>query len=234
VKRSRLVPVALAALAAVGCTALEPAPIGPKPSYRYRLGPNDGLRVTVWGRPELQTDTSVAPDGRVALPLAGNVPVLGLTLEETAERVATGLKEFVRDPIVTVELRELKSSQVFVVGEVRLPGSVPYHNGITFLEAIQKTGSYIHEFANVSHFLLVRDPTGAKQIFEYDMDDMLTNPDGQKDVFLQPGDVVYVPPRYVTQFARWINQALAPVFDITRAGYTGMATYSTAALTPAP
>jgi polysaccharide biosynthesis/export protein len=230
-RSSRFSPVlAVFAAAIVGCTTYEEAEIGVKPSYRYRLGANDGLRVSVWGRPELQTDTTVAPDGRVALPLAGNMAVAGLTLEEAAEKLAVQLKEFVRDPIVCVELRELKSSQIQVVGEVRTPGSVPYYNGMTFLEAIQRCGSYVHEFANVSHFLLVRDSLGAKQIFEYDMDAMLTDPEGPKDVFLQPGDIVYVPPRYVTQFSRWVNQALSPITAFSRVAY---ATAGTAAYLPA-
>lgn len=216
-----VVLLALAVMPCVGCVSLDEAPVGTRPNYRYRLGANDTLRVSVWGRPELQTDTNVAPDGRIALPLAGNLPVGGLTLEETAEKIATQLKEFVRDPIVVVELRDLRSSQIHVVGEVRVPGSVPYYNGITFLEAIQRSGSYVHEFANVSEFLLIRDPLGAKQIFVYDMDDMLTNPSGQKDVFLQPGDVVFVKPRYVTMFARWVNQALAPITAFTRVAASG-------------
>lgn len=228
---NRLVCLAIFLLPAVGCTSYQEAEVGTKPSYRYRLGSNDTLRVSVWGRPELQTDTNVAPDGRIALPLAGNIPVSGLTLEESAEKVATQLKEFVRDPIVTVELRELRSSQIHVVGEVRVPGSVPFYNGMTFLEAIQRSGSYVAEFANVSHFLLIRDPLGAKQIYEYDMEDMLTNPDGQKDVFLQPGDVVYVPPRYVTQFSRWVNQALSPIRALTQ---TGASAAMTGAYVPRP
>jgi polysaccharide export outer membrane protein len=214
---------------AIGCTSYEPAVPALKPTYRYRLGPNDVVRVTVWGRPELLTETQVAADGRIALPLAGIVTVASLTLEEAAERIATQLREFVRDPIVTIELREVKSTQVHVVGEVRVPGSVPYYDGITFLEAIQRSGSYVHEFANINHFLLIRDPLGAKQIFLYDMEAMLTEPAGQKDVFLQPGDVVYVPPRYVTQFARWVNQALSPITAFTRIGASGASTYEAAA-----
>jgi len=231
VRRLAVLFVAAACFALAGCTSYEPAPPSTRPSYRYRLGSNDTLRITVWGRPELLTDTNVAPDGRIALPLAGNLVVAGLTLEEAAEKVGTQLKEFVRDPIVTVELRELKSSQVHVVGQVRVPGSVPYYNGLTFLEAIQRSGSYVHEFANVSHFLLIRDPLGAKQIFEFDMDDMLTNPEGQKDVFLQPGDIVYVPPRYVTEFSWWMNQALTPIRALTA---TGSQAATSAAYVPRP
>jgi hypothetical protein len=62
------------------------------------------------------------------------------------------------------------------------------------------------------------------------MEAMLTDPDGPKDVFVQPGDIVYVPPRYVTQFSRWINQALSPITAMTRVAYT---TAGTAAYLPA-
>src|SRR5688572_13215661 len=95
---------ALAALALFltgGCHSYERAPKWERSSYRYRLGPGDSLRVSVWNRPELLTEADVAPDGRFALQLAGVVPLAGLTLEEAADRLATSLKEFVRDPIVT-------------------------------------------------------------------------------------------------------------------------------------
>lgn len=218
--RHALVLVALA-LAATGCSSYEHAEPSEKPTYRFRLGPRDLVRVTVWGRPELLTETEVSPDGRIALPLAGVVVVSSLTLEEASEKIAGQLKEFVRDPIVTIELREDRSSKVFVVGQVHVPGAVPFHNGITYLEAIQRSGSYEHETANVTSFLLIRDPLGAKQIYEVDMDDLLTNPHGQKDVFLQPDDIVYVKPRYVTEFAWWIRQVFAPVEAISGVGRTG-------------
>jgi polysaccharide export outer membrane protein len=207
-----------------GCVSAVPAEYAAKPTYRYRLGPLDLVRVSVWGRPELLTDTEVAPDGRVALPLAGVVPVGSLTLDEAAERIAAQLKEFVRDPIVTIELREVRSNLIHVLGEVRVPGSVPYHNGMTVVEAIQKSGSYVAEFANVTSFYLVRDPLGAKQVYEFDMDSFLTDAKGQKDIFLQPGDCVFVKPRYVTEFSRWVNQALSPITAFTRVGYSAAAT----------
>jgi polysaccharide export outer membrane protein len=204
-----------------GCSTYEHAEPTEKPTYRFRLGPRDLVRVTVWGRPELLTETEVSPDGRISLPLAGVVVVNTLTLEEAAEKIGTQLKEFVRDPIVTIELREDRSSKIFVVGQVKVPGIVPFHNGITFLEAIQRSGSYEHEFANVASFLLIRDPLGAKQIYQVDMDALLTVADGQKDVFLQPDDIVYVRPRYVTQFAWWVRQVMAPIEGLSGIAYRG-------------
>jgi polysaccharide export outer membrane protein len=201
-----------------GCNSYEEAPKWERPPYRYRLGPGDSLRVSVWGRPELLTENDVGPDGRFALPLAGVVPVAGLTLEETSDKLAAALKEFVRDPIVTVELRELRSQFVHVAGEVRVPGSVPYHDGMTLFEAIQRSGSWVDEFGNKNRIFLVRDPVGAKRIFKLDLQEILQDPKGQKDVLVQAGDIVFVPPRYVTEFARWIRQAMAPFDSLFGAG----------------
>ncbi len=202
--------------ALVGCRSYDQPDLTPRAGYRFRLGPRDLVRVTVWGRPELLTETEIAPDGKVALPLAGVIPVGDLTLEESAERIGTRLKEFIRDPIVTIELREVRSAQIHVVGEVRVPGTVPFHQNMTFLEAIQRSGGYVHETADVDEFLLVRNSTGgAKQVFSVDMDDLLRNPSGARDPGLEPGDVVFVPPRAVTRFARWIRQAMAPLDAIT-------------------
>jgi polysaccharide export outer membrane protein len=206
---------ASALLSTSACTSYEKPPVFERAPYRYRLGPQDALRVTVWGRPELLTEGDVAPDGRFAMPLAGVVPVLGLTLEEAADRLAAQLKEYVRDPIVTVELRDLKSAQIHVGGEVRVPGSVAFHDGMSVIEAIQRSGSWIDEFANKNRVFLVRDAIGAKRIFEIDIESVLTEPDGEHDVMVQAGDIVYVPPRYVTQFARWIHQAMAPFESLT-------------------
>lgn len=213
--------VALALLA--GCHSYEEAPKWERAPYRYRLGPGDALRVSVWGRPELLTENDVAPDGRFALPLAGVVPVAGLTLEETADKLAAALKEFVRDPIVTVELRELRSAQVHVAGEVRVPGSVPYHDGMTLVEAIQRSGSWLDEFGNKNRVILVRDALGAKRVFRIDLEELIFDKDGQKDVLVQAGDIIYFPPRYVTEFARWVRQAMAPFDALT--GATRMGSY---------
>jgi polysaccharide biosynthesis/export protein len=208
----------LAVAFAPGCSSIGEAPKWERPAFRYRLGPGDALRVSVWGRPELLTEADVAPDGRFNMPLAGNVPIAGLTLEDAAERLATALKEFVRDPIVTVESREVRSTLIHVAGEVRVPGSVPYHDGLTLFGAIQRSGSWVDEFGNKNDIYLVRDPLGSKKIFKADIESILTDPEGEKDVFLQPGDIVYVPPRKVTEFARWIRQALEPINVLTGAG----------------
>ncbi|OKH31212.1 hypothetical protein NIES2119_29340 [[Phormidium ambiguum] IAM M-71] len=93
------------------------------PQFRpYRLGPGDVLTISVPRFPELSVQAAVGPEGNIILPLAGNVSVRGLTLEEATEKIRAAYNQFVIDPIVTVGLAAQRPLQVSVTGEVTRPG----------------------------------------------------------------------------------------------------------------
>lgn len=99
----------------------QPFPINPQ--FRpYRLGPGDVLTISVPRFPELSVQAAVGPEGNIILPLAGNVSVRGLTLEEATEKIRAAYNQFVIDPLVTVGLAAQRPLQISVTGEVTRPG----------------------------------------------------------------------------------------------------------------
>jgi polysaccharide biosynthesis/export protein len=199
--------LALALLASAGgCASYQEPPSEPDPPpFELRLGPGDRIRVSVWGEDRLAHDVEVGPDGSISFPLIGDVQVVGLTLDELRVEVAQRIKALVVDPVVSVSLLEIRSALVHVLGEVVRPGPVSYVRGATSLGAVQAAGGYLAPTADLAGVRVIRDRMGARVAFEVDLEDVLAGE--ANDMWLMPGDVVYVPPRLLTRWDRWWRQA---------------------------
>jgi len=176
------------------------------------LGPGDKVRVELWDEPRLTGEYIIGPDGALTVPIAGAVKVKGVTLERAANLLAEKLKEYFTAPSVTVTLIELKSMYVHVTGEVGHPGTVPFRAGMTIVDVIQASGSYIHATANTDDVRIIRGRLDKPEVYKIDMEDIFAA--RMKDVYLRPGDIVMVPPRWTTISARWIGQFMAPIWSI--------------------
>ncbi|WP_326524820.1 polysaccharide biosynthesis/export family protein [Sphingomonas sp.] len=132
-----------------------------KASRPYLVGPFDKLTIDVFGIPEMQQrDIAVDAGGRISFPLAGNLDVAGKTPDEVATLLRDRLKErFVRDPQVTVNLKEAVSQVVTVDGEVRKPGQYPVIGRMTLLRAIAISEG-TSEFSNLDHVVVFRQVEG--------------------------------------------------------------------------
>src|SRR5438094_717152 len=110
-------------------------PVSPLPVETYHIGVDDRLQVSVWRNPDLSATVPVRPDGKISLPLVGDVAAGGRTAEDVAADVKERLATFIRDPQVAVILTELRSneylSRVRVTGAVRQPVSITYRQGMT-------------------------------------------------------------------------------------------------------
>lgn len=205
---TRLVTLALLPLLLCGCGGLPAPPEeeGP-PQFEVRLGAGDRLDISVWGEDKLHQEVTVGPDGVVAFPLIGSVSLRGLTLDEARVELAQRLRSSVlQDPVVSIRLVEVQSSVVHVLGEVARPGSVPYVQGASALGALLAAGGPLPASAELSRGRLVRDRLGRPEAYRLDFEAILAGE--EKDAWLRPGDVVYVPPRTVSRWERWWRQAL--------------------------
>jgi polysaccharide export outer membrane protein len=156
----------------------------------YRLGPGDKLRVEVWREPQLTQSLQVRPDGKITLPLVGDFAADGKTPIELRDGLATLLKEFVTNPVVTVIVVEATAAQVYMIGEVASPGTLVMHGPMTVLQALAQVGG-LREFADRDDIRILRKtPTGVRTIgFDYKKAVKAEI----EPVFLQPGDTVVVP-----------------------------------------
>lgn len=155
----------------------------------YSLGAGDVLEVFVWKEPDLSTTVTIRPDGRVALPLAGELRASGRTIQEIQERITSRLKEYLDLPVVTVMVKEINSPQISVLGEVRRPGRYRVTERVTILDAIALGGGFT-EFADRSGVVVIRKTPSGVRRYRINVRSMLR--DGGGPFYLEPRDTVYV------------------------------------------
>jgi polysaccharide export outer membrane protein len=158
----------------------------------YRLGPGDKLRVEVYKDAQLSQSLQVRPDGKVTLPLIGDIVAAELTPIQLRDRITTSLKEFVTNPVVTVIVVEANPATVFVMGEVTQPGSIPMRGPMTVLQALAMAGGF-KEFANTKTIRILRRVGNQAQVqtIRFNYHDAIKG--DAAPVFLSPGDMVVVP-----------------------------------------
>ncbi len=164
----------------------------------YRIGVDDRLQVSVWRNPELSVTVPVRPDGRISVPLLGDVVAGGRMPEEVGADIEERLKAYVREPKVAVILVELRShefiSRVRVTGAVRQPISIPYRQGMTVLDAVLQAGG-VTEFASANRTRLYRKRDSRAETFDVKLDSILRRGDLETNLDVQPGDIITVPER---------------------------------------
>jgi polysaccharide export outer membrane protein len=160
----------------------------------YRVGPGDVLRVNVWKRDELsQPALVVRPDGAITLPLVGEVPAAGRSVDELATELQQRLEKFYQErPPVTVQVVEVRSYKVYVMGEVARPGELGPNHPVTVLQAVAMAGGFTR-FATPSHVVIVRRDARGERSIPFDYDALLKEGQLQQNLVLQTGDTVVVP-----------------------------------------
>jgi polysaccharide export outer membrane protein len=210
-----------------GCVIARPLPPPPiKSPYTYVVGTGDVLDIEVWKEPDLQRVVVVSPDGKINFPIVGTIRVIDKTLAQIAEIVTVKIQDAVVAPSVTVTLRESRSAQVQVVGEVQKQGTLLYHERMSVLDALQSSGGVEWATAKAEAIHIVRGSLDDPILITVDLEEVLEA--AARNVFLEPGDIVVVPPKYITRFDRYVTQALSPIRNITTVGQT--AAYASAGI----
>jgi polysaccharide export outer membrane protein len=184
--------------------AEKPREANPAP-FEFRLGAGDKIGISVW-KEDLALETEVGPDGTISFPLIGRVELAGLTLDEARVQLASRLTIHFKSPTVTVTLKEMRSKVIHVMGEVMRPGSVPFVRGANVVSAIEAAGGFVPPTACLSEVRVVRDRVTTPIAYRVDLEKILSGED--TDMYLSPGDVVYVPPRGLTSWDRNFRQLL--------------------------
>jgi polysaccharide export outer membrane protein len=169
--------------------AQAPAPAG---TDEYRLGPGDKLRIEVYKDPQLSQSVQIRPDGKITLPLIGDLEAAGRAPIELRDTIATSLKEYITNPTVTVIVVEALASQVYVMGEVTHPGTMQLHGPITILQALAMAGGF-KEFANTKDVKVLRPKGGGTNVetIRFNYKDVING--DARPFFLRSGDTVIVP-----------------------------------------
>jgi polysaccharide export outer membrane protein len=157
---------------------------------QYRLGPEDVIEVFVWKEPDLSTTVTIRPDGRISLPLAGELDATGKTVAELQADVSKQLQRYISEPTVNVMVKQINSVKISVLGEVRKPDVYKIKNRVTVLDAIAMAGGFT-DLARPNRVVVLRNsPTGQQRI-KIDIKQVVAD-DHSKPFYLEPMDTVYV------------------------------------------
>lgn len=164
-------------------------PIGSK---QYIMGPEDVIEVLVWREDDLSKEVTIRPDGKVSLPLIGDIQAAGLTTENLKETITKRLKEFIDNPTVSVIVAQINSMRIFIQGEVMTPGVYQLRNYTTVLQAISLAGGF-NEWAKRKEIIIIRDVEGVRWRIPVDYEKIISGKDIDQNIILERGDTIIVP-----------------------------------------
>lgn len=163
------------------------------PSNAYAIGIGDVLEISVWKNPELAVTTPVRPDGRISVPLLGDIQASGMTPLALRQALTDRFKEYVTAPGVSVVIKEINSRKVFVTGEVKSPGSYDLQPRTKLMQVVAMAGG-LTPYAK-RKVIVLRDSLDGKddRRFEVDLDDVVSGKKPADNLVLLPGDTLVIP-----------------------------------------
>jgi polysaccharide export outer membrane protein len=192
----RILPLVSVLLLGTLCACRTPPPPPsaeplPEPKEARRtLGPGDLVEVRVFQEPEHSGVWALSAEGTIDYPLCGKVQLGGRTSSTAADALRECLTRYLRHPDVSVLIREYNSKKVFVIGEVQKPGSFPYEEGMTIIQAISLAGG-LTKVASPNGTHVARPEGGEQKKVRVPVKDISEG--REKNFLLQPGDIIFVP-----------------------------------------
>ncbi|GAA3978299.1 XrtA/PEP-CTERM system exopolysaccharide export protein [Allohahella marinimesophila] len=168
----------------------------PQSLETYVLGPGDAVSVSVWRNPDLSTETTIRPDGKLSSPLVGDLLAAGLSPEQLATAIEDRLSVYLKEPKVSVIVRNSNSyeftNRVRITGAVNNPQSIPYKEGVTILDLVLSAGG-MTDFAKGGSAILYRQFQQQTVVIPVDLEAIMNGGDIRANYRLLPGDVITVP-----------------------------------------
>ena len=160
----------------------------------YIIGPEDVLDITVWKNADLSKTVQVRPDGRISLPLIGDVVAVSRTSAQLTEEISTRLKAYMENPTVSIVVKEVNSYAIFVLGEVVKPGRLPLKSKTTLLQAITLASGFtpVASRNKIVIFRFGKDGEPLTKI-KASYDDIVLRDGINQNIELKPGDTIVVP-----------------------------------------
>jgi polysaccharide biosynthesis/export protein len=180
---------------------------------RYIIQRGDSVSVTSYLNTEFNQDTTVRPDGQVSLMLIGSVPAAGLTPQQLADELNKDYSSELRNPDISVSLKNMPSREVFVEGEVQKPGGFMLDPGMTVLQAVADAGG-LTDNAGDKAVLIRRDACGVARGMPINIKSATKSPDSGEDVALETRDIVVVPKSTIANLDKWMNQYVREMLPV--------------------
>jgi polysaccharide export outer membrane protein len=158
----------------------------------FVIGNDDVLAINVWKEPDISRSIPVRSDGKISLPLVGEVQAAGLTPLKLEKDIAGKLKNYISEPEVTVMVQQVNSQKFNILGQVVRPGSYGIANSPTVLDAIALAGGF-RDFAKQKSLYVLRRDSGGESRIPFNYKDVIHGKNMSQNIKLQPGDTIIVP-----------------------------------------
>lgn len=198
----------------------EPAiapPSLPAVNAEYRLGFGDVIDVKFFNNNQFNETLTVRPDGRISMQKVGDIYVAGMTPMELGRRITEIYAKIIKDPEVTVIVRNFGGYQVYVLGEVKSPGAFPLQRSLTVLQSLALAGGHKETAMLKSILLLRRQQDGKIDVQRLDLSQNSAAAIQKNDLFLEASDIIYVPKTFIANVNTFLDQAFSgiiPPLDI--------------------
>jgi polysaccharide export outer membrane protein len=164
----------------------------PAQDSSYVLGPMDVLEVQVWKEPDFSRQVLVRPDGKITLPLLGDIHVSGMNTMDLKELLTAKLQDYIDSPEVTVILVESHSKNFYIIGKVARPGTYELIPGMTVLQALSVAGG-LGEWADKDSIRIIRRSGGKEKVIRFNYDKVMSGKNLEQNILLKPNDTIVVP-----------------------------------------
>lgn len=165
---------------------------GTEAQSEYVIGLGDELQVLVWKEPELAQSMSVRIDGRISLPLIGDVQAAGKTIRDLKKILEEKYGAMIAEPAVSVMLVQSKSWRYYIIGQIKEPGEFPIDFPITVLQAIARSGGFL-EWAKTDQISIIRQEGGNESIIPFNYEALVKGRNLQQNALVKPGDTIIIP-----------------------------------------
>jgi polysaccharide export outer membrane protein len=174
--------------------ALTPAVKAWAVDANYTLNPGDVLQITVWKEDGLDREVLVLPDGSISFPLVGTFQARGKTVEQIQTEITSALvdRKIMPDASVTVSVKAALGNVIDVIGQVNKPGELVVGHRTTVMQALSMAGG-LTPYASEGRIIVIRQNNGKEMSIPFPYDDVVRGQSLDKDIALNPGDVVVVP-----------------------------------------
>jgi len=181
-------------LAVLLLVAVAAPVVGQDASDMYIVGEQDVIAITVWGQEALTVTVPVRPDGRISMPLVGEIVAAGRTPEQIRQTIEEVLPQyFTTRQAVSVIITEINSKKIYLLGEVQTPGVFDLRSSLSLLQALAMAGG-LTEFADRNGITVIRHLVdGSEERIEFDFKKAVSGKSTGEDIILQAGDIVVVP-----------------------------------------
>lgn len=181
----------------------------------YYVAMGDILSIEVWRVPDMTRKIAVRPDGRISLPLAGDLPVVGLSLVEIRELITEKLKDYIKNPQVTITVDKFGGRKFIILGRIKSPGVYRFDSEISLIESIALAGGF-NDDARSGKIMIIRGDIHKQpqvKMISASVENILKRGMLSENLTVLPNDIIYVGKDFLGDYREVLTQVIEPTFD---------------------